>query len=324
MISTDPPSARIAVAVVSWNTRDLLATCLESFRPDVEAGRAEVWVVDNASDDESAQLVANEYSWVKLIASTRNLGFGAAVNAVAERTSSAWVAPANADIRLEPGALKRLLEAGEGHSDAGAVAPRLIAPDGSTQHSVFPLPTVGFTLLFNLGVYRLSRRLADRWCLVGHWNPDQPRRVPWAVAAFLLVRRTAWDEVGGFDENQWMYAEDLDLGWRLQQVGWHTLYEPSARVHHVEAAATSQRWGENRAFQWQASTYAWMLRRRGGLVTRATALINMFGAAIRGVLLTPGALVRPARWGQARRNAWMAARGHRLGLAPRSVLEQHR
>lgn len=313
----------MAVAVVSWNTRDLLAACLDSLHPDADSGRAEVWVVDNASDDGSAQLVEQRFPWVKLIASETNLGFGRAVNEVAKRATSQWIAPANSDIRVEPGAIERLVKAGEDDPTAGAVAPRLIAPDGTTQDSVLPFPTVGFTLLFNLGAYRLSRRLADRWCLPGHWNPDHPRRVPWAVGAFLIARRTAWDAIGGFDESQWMYAEDVDLGWRLKQAGWRTLYEPGARVRHEGAAATSQAWGDERAQRWHASTYAWMLRRRGSLTTRAVAAINIVGAAVRTAFLTPAALINP-RWRRNQRAALTTLRAHRIGLASRSALESHR
>src|SRR4051812_13252726 len=103
---------------------------------EVEAERAEAWVVDNASDDGSAQLVRERFEWVRLEASERILGFGPAVNLVAQRTDAPWIAPANADVELEPGALQRLLAAAQADPEAGAVAPRLILPDGSTQHSV--------------------------------------------------------------------------------------------------------------------------------------------------------------------------------------------
>lgn len=314
----------VVVAVVSWNTRDLLASCLDSLEPEVDAGRAAVWVVDNASEDGSPQLVEQRYPWARLIASSENVGFGAAVNLVAREATAEWIAPANADIGLEPGALERMLAAGEADPEAAAIAPRLISPNGSTQHSVFSFPTVPLTFLYNLGVHRVSRRLADRWCVEGRWNPDRGRRVPWAVAAFLLVRRNAFDEIGGFDESQWMYAEDLDLGWRLNRAGWQTRYEPDARVRHEGAAATSQAWGNERALRWHASTYAWLLRRRGTLVTRANAVINVAGAAVRSALLTPPALIWPGRWGAARRAALGTLRAHRSGLARRSVLERHR
>jgi GT2 family glycosyltransferase len=114
------------------------------------------------------------------------------------QTDTPWVAPSNEDIELEPDALSTLLRTGEAHPEAGIVAPRLILPDGSTQHSVFSFPTLLFTLLYNLGVVRLTPRIADRYCLDGASDPDRPREVPWAIATFYVVRREAWDQIGGF------------------------------------------------------------------------------------------------------------------------------
>ena len=90
----------VTIAVVSWNTRDLLARALRSLQPDVDAGLAEVWVVDNASSDGSADLVRDEFPWAKLVANAENVGFGRAVNQVASQTSSEWLACANADVAL--------------------------------------------------------------------------------------------------------------------------------------------------------------------------------------------------------------------------------
>lgn len=314
----------VSVVVVSWNTRELLAGCLESMWAEVEADRAEVCVVDNASTDGSQEMVAEQYPWATLIASSENRGFGAAVNLAARRAAGKWIAPANADIRLGPGAMEHLLSAGDRDPEAGAIAPRLISPDGSTQHSVFPFPTVPFTLMYNLGLFGLSNPLGDRWCVIGRWDPERSRPVPWAVGAFLIVRREAWAATGGFDEELWMYAEDLDLGWRLREAGWQTRYEPSALVHHEGAASTSQAWGDDRALRWHRSTYAWLIRRRGPLVTRSIALLNVVGASVRAALLAPAAALRPGRWGIPLHTALNTARAHRVGLARKSIVDQYR
>jgi len=292
-----PPEPLVAVAVVSWNTRDLLRHCLRSL---VDQSPAEVWVVDNASQDGSAEMVAQEFPSVRLVASERNLGFGPAVNLVAAQTAAPWIAPANADVELRPRALRALLDAGERHPRAGILAPRLELPSGETQHSVYAFPTIPFTARFNLGFHR---RVGDRLCLEGFWDPSRERDVDWAIGAFLLVRRAAWDAAGGFDQGQWMYAEDLDLGWRLARAGWRTRYEPSARVHHDASAATTQAWGDERTARWQRATYAWMLRRRGVARTRAAAGLNVAGA-----------LGRAALFPSARRTNLGWARLHRVGL----------
>jgi N-acetylglucosaminyl-diphospho-decaprenol L-rhamnosyltransferase len=283
-------TAPVAVAVVSWNTRDLLSACLRSLEPDVRAGRADVWVVDNGSTDGSPELVEESFEWAHLERPGRNLGFGPAVNAVAERTDSPWLVAANADVELEPGALAALLAAAEDEPRAGAIAPQLVLPDGSVQHSVHPFPTLPFTVAFNLGLHRLSPRAADRLCLEGFWDPARARSVPWAVGALLLLRREAFDAVGGFDPRRWMYAEDLDLGWRLRSAGWLTLYTPAARARHAQGAAARQRFGDDQAPPWMAATYRWLAATRGPAVARTIGAVNVAGAAARWALF--GALAR--------------------------------
>ena len=268
-------SAPVVVAVVSWNTRELLERCLAALQPDVDSGLASVWVVDNASTDGSADVVPD---WATLHASAENLGFGRAVDLVAEQTASPWLVAANADVAPRPGALEALIDAGAADPGAGALAPRLLLPDGSTQHSVFPFPTVPFTAAFALG---LAQRAGDRLCLEGHWDPARGRRVPWAIGAFLLLRRAAFAMAGGFGAQRWMYAEDLDLGWRLREAGWATRYVPSAVVEHESAASTGALWGEERTVRWQAATYDWLRATRGPARARAVYALNVAGAAVR-------------------------------------------
>ena len=279
----------VVVAVVSWNTRELLAGALEALHGDVRAGRAQVWVIDNASSDGSAEMVRERFDWVHLIAAATNPGFGAAVNAVAARTRSLgapWLAVANADTAVAPGALAALLEAGRADPRAGALAPALRLPDGSLQHSVHPFPSLRVALVLALGLVRLRPRLGDVLTLDGRWDRELGRRVDWAHGAFLLLRRDAFDAVGGFDARQFLYAEDLDLAWRLRRAGWPSRYVPEAVVDHVHAAAISQLYGETRDARALQSAYAWLRRRRGPLAPLAWAAVNIAGAGLRG--LTPG------------------------------------
>ena len=317
-------SAEVAVAVVSWELRDLLARTLESLKPDAETGLIEVWVVDNASTDGSADMVRERFPWVSLIASEENLGYGRAVNLVADRTDSDWIAPANEDIEVRPGAVRRLLDSGREHPDAAVVAPRLELPDGSTQHSVHPFPTVWLTALYNLGLHRLSRRLADRLCLEGYWDHTRAREVDWAMATFMLVRREAWEAIRGFDPAHWMYAEDLDIAWRMRKAGWRTRYEPAATIFHVGSAASKKAFGDDLVTRFMAASYAWQARRRGLAIARATALINYAGTMVRLVAIAPLARLRGGRFAQRRESYRSWLRAHRTGLAPRAELLSRR
>jgi GT2 family glycosyltransferase len=314
--ASDPTA--VTVAVVSFNTCELLMRCLGSLAEDAAAGRAEVWVVDNCSSDGSAEAVRDRAPWARLLQPQANLGFGAAVNLVARQTAGEWLACANADVALEPGALAALLETGA-DPRVGCVAPRLLLPDGSTEASLHSLPTVPFAIALNLGLHRLGVRIADRMLVPGLYDAARARDVPWAIGAFLLLRRAAFDAVRGFDERQWMYAEDLDLGWRLRDAGWITRYEPRARVRHESGAATSTAFGPDRRVRFMRATYAVIARRRGVARTWTTALVNVLGAAARVLWMAPLTTLLPRlRAAAADNRMWVKA--HRQGLRSRGGL----
>jgi len=284
----------VTVAVVSRNTRELLLRCLRSLEDASASGRARVWIVDNCSTDGSAAAAREFAPWAHVIGAQRNLGFGRAVNLVARGLDDEWLLASTADVALEAGALDAMLSAGVDPA-VGCVAPKLVLPDGEIQHSVHPLPTVPLTIALNLGAERLIPGLGERMYLDGYWDPDQPRAVPWAVGACLLMRRAAFDAVGGFDERQWMYAADLDLCWRLREAGWTIRYEPAARVEHVAGAGPLRALGSDRSAAFTKATYPVIRRRRGRVGAAAMAAINLGGAAGRLAWMSPLALFQP-RW----------------------------
>ncbi len=157
--------------------------------------------------------------------------------------------------------------------------------DGTTQHSVHAFPSLGLALAFNSGLARAVPGLGERLALEGRWDPERPRAVDWAHGAFLLLRREAFAAAGGFDPQQWMYAEDLDLCWRLAGAGWRTRYVPAARVAHAHAAATREAFGDQLERRQMDAAAEWMERRRGRATARSYAAINAAGCALRlGVL----------------------------------------
>jgi GT2 family glycosyltransferase len=288
-MSTPP----VRLVVVSWNTRELLERCLRSMANDIAAGLCEVVVVDNGSEDGSAAMVANRFGGtVRLIETGANLGFGTAVNRGAEAGEGApeWIVAANADIQLEPGSLAALVAHAEQQPECGAVAPQLVAGDGSTQHSVHRFPGVGTSLAVLSGASRLPL-LGDHLLIEGSWDPDRPRPVPWAHGAFVLFRASAYRQVGGFDEAQWMYAEDIDIAWRLHKAGWRFDYEPTTLVHHAGSAAATQAFGDERSARHIRAAYSWLARRRGIAYARAFAAVNCGGSAVRWAFSRVGGLL---------------------------------
>jgi len=228
---------RLDVVIVSYRCPELLRACLESLGANPAAGGMRVVVVDNASGDATVEMVQSDFPWVELIANERNVGFAAASNQGATRGSADNLLFLNPDTRVTPGALDVACDAFEAHPGAGVVGVRLELPSGSLDHAAkrrFPTP------LSALGHFtRIGRRQGARGALAAYRAPEVESGAVDAVnGAFMLVRRHAFDQVGGFDEGYWMYMEDLDLCYRLAQAGWTRWYEPTATVVHVKAGTS--------------------------------------------------------------------------------------
>jgi GT2 family glycosyltransferase len=293
---------------VSWNTAALLDRCLAALAPDVHRGLAAVVVVDNASTDGSAALVAERHPWATLVRAGGNIGYGPAVNlGAAAGPASRWLVAANADVAVQHGALASLVAAGDADPGIGVVAPRLVLEDGSTQHHVHPFPSL--TALAAVHLPGGARLLRAGTVLEGRWDPAIARDVDWAHGALLLVRRGAFDAIGGFPADQWLYAEDLDLCWRLRRAGWRTRYEPTAGVQHAVGASTAQAWAVEAAREdrKQEAAYRWMRGTYGPRRTAALAAAAFLGARAH-------ALRKPTGWQRDRALAHAAR--HRRALRP--------
>jgi GT2 family glycosyltransferase len=232
--------SNLSIVILNYNTHEHLRACLDSLgRPS----EAEVVVVDNASTDGSADMVAGEFPWVTLIRAPRNGGYAYGNNLALRRCASELVLLLNPDTRLPPRALDVLVQKLRDHPEAGIVGPKLLRPDGSMHLACrrsFPTPPIAF--------YRLSglSRLFPRSRRFGQYNltyadPDQAMEVDAVCGACLLIRRAVIDRIGLLDERFFMYGEDLDWCLRARQAGWAVRYEPDVVVRHQHGAASRKR-----------------------------------------------------------------------------------
>jgi GT2 family glycosyltransferase len=229
----------VAVAIISWNTRELLGRCLESV---LEDRPAEAIVIDNGSADGSPDMVRQRFPGVRLTVNPHNPGFGAAGNQAFALTSAPYLLLLNGDTEVRPGGLEAIAGYLDQHPTVGVVGPKLVHPDGRLQSSCSSFPHPLLPLVKSKGLTRLIRRipvLRDR--ALDTWPHDQPRRVPWVVGAALFIRRRAFEAVGGFDESFHLYFEEPDLCRRMLLAGWETHFAPVTDVIHVEGASTQQR-----------------------------------------------------------------------------------
>lgn len=231
----------VSVVVVSYNVRELVCRCLDSIDAATYGLTVEQVVVDNASTDGSVELIETRHPDVRLIASDRNLGFGAANNLGFRQVRGRFVLLLNPDAELRPGALETLVAFLDRHPDVGVVGPRLRFPDGSVQPSRRRFPTLA-TLLIESAA---PSRWWDGWpalrrFYVADRPDDQTQDVDWLVGAALLIRREALEGIGGFDERFFMYSEELDLARRIRERGWRLVYHPAAEVVHHEGKSSEQ------------------------------------------------------------------------------------
>lgn len=229
------------IVIVSYRGTALLRRCLGSLREHLPQGLASVTVVDNHGGDGAAAMVAAEYPEVDLRAQARNLGFAAASNIGIAAGRAPLVLILNPDAAIEAGTLPPLLDLLDSRPEVGCCGPALIREDGSFDHAArrsFPTP------LSALGHFSGIGNRPGAGPLAAYRAPEVERGPVDAInGAFMLIRRAALADVGLFDEGYWMYMEDLDLCYRLQERGWVTFYEPRARALHTKAGTTGGRRG---------------------------------------------------------------------------------
>jgi N-acetylglucosaminyl-diphospho-decaprenol L-rhamnosyltransferase len=228
--------AGLDVSIVSYRCESLLRDCLASLREHPAQRGMSVHVVDNASGDGTAEMVAREFPEFRLTASDQNLGFSAGNNVAIRAGSAPYLLVLNPDTRVTAGSLDRLCELMDERPEIGMTGPRLELEDGSFDHAAkrsFPTP------LSALGHFTGVGRRRESGTLAAYRAPEVESGPVDAVnGAFMLTRRAALDQVGLFDEGYWMYMEDLDLCYRLAQAGWVTWYEPSVTIIHTKAGTT--------------------------------------------------------------------------------------
>ena len=231
-----PAPTAIAVVLVTYESAEDLPGCFDSLPEAAAPHELEIVVVDNASRDDSTGVARS--LGVKVIENQRNLGYSRAVNRGAGEASAPWLLIANPDTRLQPGSLARLLATAESEPRVGCIGPRLRNLDGSDYPTGrrFPSLLVG-GLHALLGSMWPSNPATRRYHLTS-LDRSRPAAVDWVSGACMLLRRSAWDEVAGFDPSYFMYFEDMDLCLRLTRAGWRVLLEPRAIVDHIGGAST--------------------------------------------------------------------------------------
>jgi N-acetylglucosaminyl-diphospho-decaprenol L-rhamnosyltransferase len=243
----------LAAVIVNYNAGAELRTALRSIATEMTGRAWEAVVVDNASEDGSADVVGEFAPQARVVRNATNVGFGRGINQGVAASSAPLVLIMNPDCRLEPGAIATMRAELEAHRQCAIVGPRVLDPDGSVQGSARGDPDMLTGLFGRTGPLRVllpSSSAATRNVISGAGAVD------WVSGACMLVRRTAFEEVGGFDPRYFLYWEDADLCRRLRARGYEVRYLPAATaVHRVGHSSRTARAASIKAFHESAYRY---------------------------------------------------------------------
>ena len=272
----------LTIIIVNWNTRKLLADCLSSLFAHTTTRNFDVIVVDNASIDGSANMCALSFPQVRVLQNSRNVGFGRANNLGVSASSAPLCWLLNSDTVVRPGCIDAICDAIAADESVAIVGCRLLNRDGTIQFSCMRFPSLALLALQESMLYRL---LPSRYRLFIEPPLLHARTsCDWVYGAAMLVRKEAFERVGGFDPRIWMYGEEMDLCSRLRQAGWGIMFEPAAAVVH---------YGEG---SWRGDAARPILLRQRGLLHFYRQHYSTLTVALAWMIVVFGNVLRSAGW----------------------------
>lgn len=225
-------SCDLSILIINWNTLEMLRDVLRSTFDNLDALDAEVIVVDNASSDGSADMVAAEFPQAVLVRNTENTGFAAANNQAMDLARGRYFLLLNSDTIVHGDVLARSLAYMEDHADVGAMGCRVLNTDGSVQYTCSSFPGILNLLLLTSGLWKLpGPKFFDRYQMT-YWKRDDERPVDVVSGCYLLTRRDVVDAVGQLDEAFFFFGEETDWCKRMRDAGWKLMFAPVGEITH--------------------------------------------------------------------------------------------
>jgi len=232
----------LSVIIVSYNVRSLLEQCLLSVKKASEDIGAEVFVVDNASADNTIEFLQPHFPWVRFIANERNEGFAKANNLALGKCTGEFILFLNPDTVVPADCFGKCISFLHNHPDAGALGVRMLDPQGhflKESKRGLPTPMASFWKLTGISsLFPRSRTFAAY--NAGHIDEYTTSKVDVLSGAFMMVRKDVLEKTGGFDERFFMYAEDIDLSYRILKAGYSNHYFAETQITHVKGASTKK------------------------------------------------------------------------------------
>jgi len=345
-----PSKMDVSIVIVNWNTCDLLRGCLRSICDQTRDLSFEIFVVDNASRDGSAEMVRTEFPEVNLIANTENRGFAAGNNQAIRKASGRYILLLNPDTIVLDAAISRCVRYADARPDVGVVGCQVLVSDRALADRLFlrlrsdPAlkdqlsATVSATTLEQSIIQRTGFAFPSLWGLFVTLS-GLSRAFPWSrfvrnrealwdfkheqdldvvSGVFMLVRREALDQVGLLDESYFIYQEEVDWCYRFAQAGWHRVFTPCAQIIHLDGGANSTSQVNVKMFvQMQKSQMIYFRKHLGYIAWLAATAMYVLSNAVRATVWFVSSMISQERRLQRKALAAVAAlRFHLFRVEP--------
>ncbi|MDR0207217.1 MAG: glycosyltransferase family 2 protein [Bacteroidales bacterium] len=233
---------QLSIVIVNYNVKYYLLQCLQSVKKAIEGIETEVFVVDNASTDDSVKMLEEKFSWVNIISNTENVGFSCANNQAIKLAQGKFILLLNPDTIVEEDTFKRCINFMEQTQDAGALGVKMINGEGEflpESKRALPIPAVAFYKIFGLSrLFPNSKRFGTYH--LKYLDNNQIQSVEVLSGAFMFLRKELLDKIGLLDETFFMYGEDIDLSYRIIKANYKNYYLPETKIIHYKGESTKK------------------------------------------------------------------------------------
>lgn len=277
---------KLSIVIPTYNANEWIQGCIDSIRQHGPSYDYEIIAVDDNSTDDTPDIVRRQFPDVRLFSNEKNVGFGKTANVGVRASAGEYVLVLNNDTWVHEGALDRLIEYLDQHSSVGIVGPKVLSANGSLQQQCRRrIPTPAAALLYFTGVARLfpeNPRVAGY--LMTASDENATTEVDAVSGACLMVRRTVLDQIHGFDEEYYLYGEDMDFCWRTKLAGWSVVYYPAAVITHFGGQGGTGKKRLYATIEWHRAMWIFYRKHRAPNVAFPERALVYSGIALKTVL----------------------------------------
>lgn len=272
-------NSKVAIITVTWNSEKDIADCLAPLMELPE--NWEIWVSDNDSQDQTVQLVRENFPRAKVIENKENLGFAKGCNVAIEQTNTDYVLLLNPDSIGDAKTLIEVLAEAQKEAKLGAMSIKIFSESGEQLTSCFPFPTLKNSVVDSLGLYRLCSRIwLENNLFDNFFDHESVKKVDWFAGCFILMPKKVLGKIGNIPDDYFMFGDDIDLCYKIWQAGYEVVFYPQFGIKHKGSKSVSQLPSIWRIERTLISKYAFCFKYYGFFKTRLTQICDYLGLLI--------------------------------------------